>query len=67
MVNMTNSSENREYLLVAEAAQILRVTPKHIYDLIERKEFPGIRVGQSIRIPADEFEAWRKKPRDLSA
>ena len=42
----------------ADVAVILRISRSHVYQLIEAGEFPVIRLGKSIRIPADGLRAW---------
>jgi excisionase family DNA binding protein len=49
--------EVKAFLNVAEVAEILEVTQRTVYNLIESGECPVIRVGRSLRIPTDQFLA----------
>jgi excisionase family DNA binding protein len=60
---MTAIQEKQEtrFLTVREAAAALRVSPAHIYRLIDRRVVPAVRVGDGagpLRIDRDELEAW---------
>ena len=45
-------------LTVAEAAELLRVHPNHVYELIRRGELPHVRLGRVIRLPRHRLEQW---------
>lgn len=46
-------------LTVEEAAELLRVDRKTLYDAVRRHEVPGVvRVGRAIRIGRAAFENW---------
>jgi excisionase family DNA binding protein len=48
-------------LTVREAAREARVSPVHLYRLINAGVVPAIRVGEGrgpLRVPADEFRSW---------
>ena len=47
----------KAYLTVAQAAKVLGVNVRTIYNAIDRKECPAVRVGKVIRIPTDQFLA----------
>ena len=53
----TQRDLDRQTLTVIEAAQVLGVNPRTIYEAIGRDECPAIRVGRVIRIPTDRFLA----------
>ena len=42
-----------ETLKVAEVAAKLRVDPRTVYRMIDRRELPAIRIGRLIRIPTE--------------
>ncbi len=42
-----------ETLKVAEVAAKLRVDPRTVYRMIERRELPAIRIGRLIRVPTE--------------
>jgi excisionase family DNA binding protein len=45
-------------LTVAEAASLLRLHSRTVYEKVERGEMPHRRLGRSIRFDRDELEAW---------
>ena len=45
-------------LTVAEAAELLRVHPNHVYELIRRGELPHVRLGRVIRLPRHRLHQW---------
>lgn len=47
------------FLRVPEAAELLKVTPKYLYEAIAEKRGPPVlRFGRLMRIRFEEFEAW---------
>lgn len=52
----------QETLTVKEMQQILKIGTNAAYNLIHRKSFPVIRIGQSYRIPKTAFYAWMEHP-----
>lgn len=45
-------------LTVAEVADRLRVTPRTVYRLVAEHRLTFIRVGNQLRFPSDDFEAY---------
>ncbi len=45
-------------LLAPEAAQILRITPNRLYDLMKRGIVPCVRIGRQVRLREDELLTW---------
>lgn len=46
-------------LQVDEVAQLLRVTRKSIYTMVDRGEIPGVtKLGRRLRFRRDAIEAW---------
>lgn len=46
-------------LTVDEAAALLRVDRKTLYEAVRRKQIPGVvRIGRVIRISRVAFESW---------
>jgi excisionase family DNA binding protein len=43
---------------VREVARLLSVTPPTVYRLVKDGELPGIRIGTSIRVPADALNEY---------
>lgn len=51
---------------VREVAEAYGFSAQHVYDLVRTNELgPVIRVGKSIRIPADVLEAWDARNRQM--
>ncbi len=54
---------DERFLIVGEAATLLRITPNTLYRLIARGDIPAMRVGGVIRLPVSELEeTTRRKP-----
>jgi excisionase family DNA binding protein len=54
------SGTTPEFLTVEEAAVLLRVNRKTLYESIRLTQLPGvIHIGRSIRIRRDSLLAWR--------
>ena len=49
---------NSEYLTVAQIQELLSISPASAYRLVERAEFPVLRLCGSIRIPKKPFFDW---------
>lgn len=43
---------------VEEAADMLNLSKPVVYDLCKRPDFPALRVGRKILIPADRLREW---------
>ena len=43
---------------VAETARLLKLGRTTCYELIARGELPTVRVGRSVRVPAEALRAW---------
>lgn len=54
---MTPNSGNR-FHTVAEAADILRLTPKHVWAMCKNGTIPATKPAGTWLIPVDEFDAW---------
>lgn len=42
----------------SEAADAIGVGRATVYALIRRGELPAVRIGESVRIPAEELKKW---------
>ena len=42
----------------SEAADAIGVGRATVYALIRRGELPAVRIGESVRIPAEELQKW---------
>lgn len=47
-----------ELLTVSEAAQLLRLSRSHTYDLIREGSLPVVYFGRSVRVPRRALLAW---------
>jgi excisionase family DNA binding protein len=45
-------------LNVAQTAERLGTTERHIRELIYRRELPYIKVGRLVRVDTDDLDAW---------
>lgn len=50
--------ENFEVLTAQDIAKILRVSRATAYEIMERTDFPTIRIGRNKRVMAHEFMNW---------
>ena len=56
---MLNTNEREALLTVDEAAEMLRVNRKTLYEAIRLNEVPGVvRVGKAIRVSRFALHAW---------
>lgn len=46
---------------VNEVAQALQVSRNRIYDMVATGELPALRLGKTIRIPAEQLDQWIQK------
>lgn len=51
-------SDPRKYYTVAEAADILRVTPKTVWQLCKEHKIPATKPAGQWLIPVAEFDTW---------
>ena len=49
---------DRLLLRPAEAAELLSVGRSTIYELLDRGELKGVRIGSSVRIPVEAIRDW---------
>lgn len=52
-----------EYLTGKHVSEFLGISYRYAYELMERKDFPLIRVGKSKRVNKHEFFDWVEKQR----
>ena len=43
---------------VTELAKVLGIGQPNAYDLVNRSDFPAIRIGRRILIPMDKLREW---------
>lgn len=49
---------DNSFMTVADVQKTLGVSKNSVYTLVSRSDFPALRVGKRILIPAKQFEAW---------
>jgi len=55
---MVVMEQPKRWVTAAKAAQMLSLSHRAIYYLIEDGELPGVRCGRAVRIPVDALEQW---------
>ncbi len=45
-------------LTVPEAADVLRVSPHRVYELIRQHIIPSVRMGRQLRVPRQRLMDW---------
>jgi len=53
--------EKSEVLTVKEVQQKFGLSKQGAYNLVNRPDFPTVRAGRKILIPADRLQAWMDK------
>ena len=48
----------KEYITPEQVGEILSLGRNTTYNLIDRPDFPKIKLGRSIRIPKEDFEKF---------
>ena len=50
---------SRMKLLTAkETAELLRVRPQWVYQMVRRGQLPSVRLGRQVRVDEDALKAW---------
>lgn len=56
------TSNNLPDILTAQdIADYLKISRRRVYEIMELKDFPLIRIGLTKRVPRDGFLTWHKK------
>jgi excisionase family DNA binding protein len=50
--------QSRRWVTVAEVAEMLSITKREIYYMVEAGELPGVKIGRAVRIPLGSLEEW---------
>lgn len=50
-----------EFYTLKEVQEILKIGSTSAYALVQRKDFPSMKIAGSYKIPKDEFEKWCQK------
>lgn len=45
-------------LTVEEVAPLVRLTKQGLYRAVRERQFPSVRIGKQVRIPASAVRAW---------
>jgi len=53
-----NHGGNRRWVSVADVAEMLSITRREIYYMIEAGDLPGVKIGRAVRIPCEALERW---------
>ena len=61
MQPIENNNPATTFYTVSDIRRILRIGRNSVYKLVSHKDFPTIRVGNRIIIPADHFHSWINK------
>ena len=49
---------DKRALSVAEMAETLGISRTTAYELVNREDFPSMRIGQRIIVPVDALDRW---------
>ena len=60
----TNQDGPESLLTVREAAAVLNLQPRYIYELVRRRELPAIRVGKYVRVRRTDLHDWLERHRE---
>jgi excisionase family DNA binding protein len=54
----SHERRNRRWIAVADVAEMLSITRREVYYMIEAGDLPGIKIGRAVRIPYEALEQW---------
>jgi len=57
-VRVPAQEQAAELLTVAQAAALCNLSRSHVYQLVQRGEWPAIRIGRTLRIPRRWLDLW---------
>jgi len=52
------TTRGTRWVTVGKAAEMLSLSQRAIYYMIDGGELPGVRCGRAVRIPLDALEQW---------
>lgn len=58
MTTLTVDSASRRLLRAAEAADVLAISKRKLWELTNRREIPALRIGRAVRYDPQDLEAW---------
>ena len=47
-----------EFFTVAEVADVLRLSPHRVYEIVRQGQLPSVRIGRQVRIESQAFNRW---------
>jgi excisionase family DNA binding protein len=50
-----------ELLTVREAADLMKLRPQYVYELVRQGRLPAVREGKYVRIPRKGLEEWTRE------
>lgn len=56
--NSRGGMQQKQYYTAKEIAEILSISPKTVYKLVDSGAFEAIHIGTSVRVSKSSFEAW---------
>lgn len=59
-INPRNHSEQPQFLTVAEVAELLRLKPRTIYEMVSERRIPYRKAGDRTIFLLDEILKWTK-------
>jgi excisionase family DNA binding protein len=54
-------TDSKDFLTVAELADLWRCTAKHIYNLVDRGDLPAVRIGKRVIVARNAALAYSEK------
>lgn len=58
---MKKAISDKRALSVAEMAETLGISRTTAYELVNREDFPSMRIGQRIIVPVDALDRWLER------
>lgn len=58
---MKKAVSDKRALSVAEMAETLGISRTTAYELVNREDFPSMRIGQRIIVPVDALDRWLER------
>lgn len=58
---MKKTVSDKRALSVAEMAETLGISRTTAYELVNREDFPSMRIGQRIIVPVDALDRWLER------
>lgn len=62
MIGGGHDAQPEEWLTVAQAAAVVNIPERTMYDLVRAGDVPSKRIGSRYRVPKSGLDAWLCKP-----